>query len=297
MKRSSILVSVVLFLLFSVSSCRRTPAPAPSAKAESTAPPVVPPADTVATKPPVTPVLTPSEVVQEFGRRMKLVSTSAPAGIVAQAMREHYAGLVDPHLLDTWTASPAQAPGRQVSSPWPDRIDVVSSSISGTDARAEGTVIEATSAGESARVPIEVRLRRSGGTWLITGYRTVAKSDDAQAAVAVVHDYYDAIASHDFERAYGYWGSSGPPGQTPERFAAGFNGTASVRVTTGTPSRVEPAAGSRYVDVPVTILSTTKTGEMQRFEGTYTLRRTVVDGAPASERNWHLYRASIRRVS
>jgi len=61
------------------------------------------------------------------------------------------------------------------------------------------------------------------------------------------------------------WGSTGPPGQTIETFADGFADTASVEATTGTTSRVEPAAGSRYVDAPVTIMSTLKDGRTQRF--------------------------------
>jgi hypothetical protein len=122
-------------------------------------------------------------------------------------------------------------------------------------------------------------------------------SDDAQAAVAILHDYYAAISAHDYERAYRSWGASGPPGQTLPSFTAGFADTASVEAKTGTPSRIEPAAGSRYIEVPVTILTTTKAGHAQHFNGTYTLRRTVVDGAPASERKWHLYRASIREAT
>ncbi|MFN2421307.1 MAG: hypothetical protein ABR527_08000 [Gemmatimonadota bacterium] len=39
-------------------------------------------------------------------------------------IREVYGSLVTPSLLDTWIAEPAGAPGRQVSSPWPERIEV-----------------------------------------------------------------------------------------------------------------------------------------------------------------------------
>jgi hypothetical protein len=112
----------------------------------------------------------------------------------------------------------------------------------------------------------------------------------------VVKKYYAAINEHDYARAYGFWGSSGPAGQTPQSFAAGFSDTAMVNVEVGNPSRVEGAAGSRYVDVPVTVTATTKSGQTQRFTGTYTLRQTVVDGAPESDRAWHLYRAAIRRA-
>jgi hypothetical protein len=39
----------------------------------------------------------------------------------------------------------------------------------------------------------------------------------------------------------------------------------------------------------------TKNGETQRFEGEYLLRHTVVDGATATEREWHIHSAEIRR--
>jgi hypothetical protein len=125
---------------------------------------------------------------------------------------------------------------------------------------------------------------------------TAQPSDDAQAAVTIVHDYYRAISAHDFERAYHYWDGDGPPGQTLAAFTAGFADTASVEATTEKPSRIEPAMGSRYIEVPTAIAATTKDGHTRQFVGTYTLRRTVVDGAPASARTWHLYRASMRPV-
>jgi hypothetical protein len=124
----------------------------------------------------------------------------------------------------------------------------------------------------------------------------VKTADDASDAVAVVQRYYEAIDAHDLDRAYACWGSSGPAGQTREQFAAGFADTATVKVETGKPSRIGAAAGSRYVDVPVTIIATTKSGRQQRFAGTYTLRRTVVDGAPASDQAWHIYRGALRRM-
>ena len=120
----------------------------------------------------------------------------------------------------------------------------------------------------------------------------VAATDPA----GIVDAYYRAIDARDFERAYRFWGPSGPPGQTLQQFRDGFAGTASVHLETGTPSRIEPAAGSRYIDVPVTITAETTSGAHQRFEGSYTLRRSVVDGASPADREWHLYRASLHEV-
>jgi hypothetical protein len=158
-----------------------------------------------------------------------------------------------------------------------------------------------TSAGEAGRIPVRITLHRAADGWLISAYEATGLArddappqvDDRREAVAVVKAYYEAINARDFRRAYSYWGALGPP-QTFEEFEKGFADTASVAVTTGEASRVEGAAGSRYVDVPVTITATTKSGEAQRFTGTYTLRRTVVDGAPASERRWHINGAKIR---
>lgn len=231
---------------------------------------------------PIVETRSPEDVVKEFGRRMQLVPTTASPDIAAKAMREHYGGLVHPTLLEKWAAAPADAPGRAVSSPWPDRIEVGSSSLSGDRATVIGEVVEVTSAGEAQRVPIEVGLARSNGAWLITEYRV--KDDVA----AVVRDYYDAIAARDYERAYRYWLA---PAQSLDDFTKGFADTASVEVKAGAPSRIEGAAGSQYVDVPVTITATTKSGRSQRFEGTYTLRRSMVEGG---EKRWRIDRASIR---
>jgi hypothetical protein len=121
-----------------------------------------------------------------------------------------------------------------------------------------------------------------------------ADPESAQAAAAVIDTYYRAIASRDYDRAYSLWAGDGPSGQTREAFARGFAETASVTVATGTPSPIGAAAGSRYVEIPVTVTAKTTAGRTQRFTGTYTLRRSVVDGASAAQRTWHIYGASLK---
>ena len=54
-----------------------------------------------------------------------------------------------------------------------------------------------------------------------------------------------------------------------------------------------PAAGSRYVEIPVELTATTNDGRTQRFQGTVTLRRSVVVGATLEQRRWHIYTAKI----
>ncbi len=113
-------------------------------------------------------------------------------------------------------------------------------------------------------------------------------------AVAVIRRYYDAINQGHYRRAFLLWENDGSAsGQTLEAFRKGYSGTRSVIATIGTPGRIEGAAGSRYIDIPIFLKATTRTGETQYFTGKYVLRRVVVDGATHEQRRWHIYSASI----
>lgn len=129
-------------------------------------------------------------------------------------------------------------------------------------------------------------------------------TDDAQAgggeptvedALAVVRDYYAAIDEGDHARAYALWSEDGRgSGQTPEQFAAGFARTAEAAVHIGTPAPVEGAAGSRYVQIPVTVTARHDDGSVHRYAGHYVLRRAVADGASAGQRAWRIASAELR---
>lgn len=244
-------------------------------------------------------------VVERLGERLKQVSLLAPDSVVTQTLREVYTPLVTPGLLAVWLSDPARAPGREVSSPWPARIEVHSvEPAEDGGCRVEGVVVYVTSAeaGDgAAREPIRLRVRKDGA-WRVSAYEVAPtpspeEASDTADVAEVIRRYYAAIDAGDFQRAYALWGNEGAAsGQTFEAFAAGFAETASVEVEIGELGRVEPAAGSRYVRVPVVIRATTKAGVEERFEGTYTLRRAVVPGASAAERRWHLHAADIARV-
>lgn len=119
----------------------------------------------------------------------------------------------------------------------------------------------------------------------------------ASAAVAVIVAYYAAITAHRFHDAYHLWYDDGAASnQTLEEFARGFDDTRSASVVAGTPGRVEGAAGSRYVEIPVTIESLAVDGKRQRYTGHYVLRRVVVPGATPDQRKWRIYTAQIRPV-
>lgn len=116
-----------------------------------------------------------------------------------------------------------------------------------------------------------------------------------QAAIDIVHAYYDAINAREYRKAYELWSGKGEASkQTFEEFRDGFSDTASVEIdTSGEPGDLEGAAGSQYVTIPLRIKAKTKDGKEQNFGGEYVLRRSMVDGATAEQREWRLYSASI----
>lgn len=133
---------------------------------------------------PLTPVQTPAtkpaaeteirQLVEQFGMRLQHVSVQSPNA--AQEMQSQYAGLVSPALLAAWMNDPSEAPGRIVSSPWPDRIEITTL-IQEASGRyvIEGFVVEVTSVevvsgGVAARIPVRVVVENDQGRWLITGY-------------------------------------------------------------------------------------------------------------------------------
>lgn len=126
---------------------------------------------------------------------------------------------------------------------------------------------------------------------------TRAIADSAGDPTAIVRDYYAAIRAHDYLRAYRMWEASGQRGaRSYAQFVAGFDSTETVDAKVGAPGRVEGAAGSRFVTVPLEIDARLRNGARQRFTGTYTLRMVVVPGASAAQRRWHLYAANMRQV-
>jgi hypothetical protein len=252
------------------------------------------------------------DVVENLGMRMKDVPLLAPDSVVTAEIREAYESLVTPALLTEWLEEPASAPGRDVSSPWPERIEAGTVEPAGEGVcRVEGEVVYVTSVelaegGAAHREPVTLQVTEDDG-WRISAYETAAtaaptpppdSSDTSAEAVDVLHRYYAAINTGDYRQAYGLWGDGGASsGQTFEAFAAGFEETVRSDVEIGTPGRVEGAAGSQYVEVPVVIQATAQSGAEQRFEGTYTLRRSMVDGAAPEQRRWHIYSASISGVN
>jgi len=111
--------------------------------------------------------------VEEFGRRLKDVSLLAPEDVVVESLEQQYGDLVSPELLERWKADPAGAPGRLLSSPWPDRIEVVTvSPLADGRYKVEGRIVEITSTdvddGYTAKRAVTLMVARSGDAWVIT---------------------------------------------------------------------------------------------------------------------------------
>jgi hypothetical protein len=112
-------------------------------------------------------------LVREFGAKLQMVSLSAPKDILFQSMRDNYGDYITATLLEKWRSDPQKALGRMVSSPWPDRIDILSmEKTSESVFIVSGEIIEITSVekmngGFVAKRPIILIVRKINNRWLI----------------------------------------------------------------------------------------------------------------------------------
>ena len=109
--------------------------------------------------------------VTEFGRTLKNVSLLMPPSDIATQLQVQYGKYLTPELLAQWQADPTQALGRSVSSPWPERIDIVSITKQEDNSYAvQGDVIEVANGNTLEPVavyPVTLTLRSVADTWLI----------------------------------------------------------------------------------------------------------------------------------
>ena len=114
------------------------------------------------------------ELVKDFGKKLQIVSLQAPDA--AQEIQEQYSGFVEPALLEIWMNNVMDAPGRSVSSPWPDRIEIITLTKEDSDRYViTGSVIEVTSlevanGGTAAKIPVRIVVQNDQGHWRISEY-------------------------------------------------------------------------------------------------------------------------------
>ena len=119
-----------------------------------------------------------------------------------------------------------------------------------------------------------------------------------QAAVRVIR-YYRAISRQNYQQAYLDWHGEGSASkQSFEQFRQGFADTASTTVEVGKSGTPNGSAGSVYLEIPVMVNAKTTSGTLQRFRGSYVLRRVNnVSGSTPAQRKWHLYSADLKPVT
>ena len=112
-------------------------------------------------------------LVEDFGGKLQTVSLQAPKDTVKKSMQENYGALVSPELIAKWVNDPQSAPGRMLSSPWPDRIEILGvGKLSEQVYEVKGEIIEITSVekvngGVAAKRPITIVVKKTGEHWLI----------------------------------------------------------------------------------------------------------------------------------
>ncbi len=117
----------------------------------------------------------------------------------------------------------------------------------------------------------------------------------AQGAGQVLQHYFALIEAGRHEEAWRLWSDGGrASGMSAAQFAAGFAPYAEYHANIGTPGRIEGAAGSAYVEVPVQVYGRVRGGAPFSRRGTMTLRRVNdVPGATAEQRQWRIHRSDI----
>ena len=128
---------------------------------------------------------------------------------------------------------------------------------------------------------------------------TTTMTSNTEQATAQLQNYYQAINARNYSQAYAEWDNQGQAsGQSLAEFSRGYANTASVLTEVTGPGRIEGAAGSSYVTLPVTITATTANGQTQRFGGTYILRQANDEiRTPVAEQGWRIYSADIAQLT
>lgn len=109
-------------------------------------------------------------LVGDFGSRLKNVSLLSPMEDLEKSMKENYGDYVVDDLIEKWLENLDEAPGRLVSSPWPEKIEILNmEKLSDTEYKVEGEIIEVTNVEEDEGIsrPITLNIKNIEDSWLI----------------------------------------------------------------------------------------------------------------------------------
>lgn len=111
-----------------------------------------------------------------------------------------------------------------------------------------------------------------------------------QGAANVVQTYYAFIESGRYADAWRLWDAGGEAAAaTADAFAKRFAGFREYHAQVGAPERIEGAAGSLYVTIPVQAYGVLADGKTFNSLGKVKLRRSNnVPGASAEQRQWRI---------
>jgi hypothetical protein len=118
----------------------------------------------------------------------------------------------------------------------------------------------------------------------------------AQGAADVVQTYFANLEAGKYDAARQLWADGGKAsGMNAADFAASFAKYHEYHALVGAPGRIEGAAGSLYVEVPVVVYGRLKTGREVHMNGPVTLRRVNdVPGSTAGQRKWRIQASGLK---
>jgi hypothetical protein len=117
--------------------------------------------------------------------------------------------------------------------------------------------------------------------------------ESAQGAGQVAQSYFALIEAGEYARAFRL--REPDPALSQAAFVADLSRYADYHAQIGAPGRVEGAAGSLYVEIPVVIYGRLKSGEPVHLSGPVTLRRVNdVPGSTAAQRRWRISKLDLR---
>jgi hypothetical protein len=128
-------------------------------------------------------------VVMDFGSSLKDVSLLSPDA--SDQIGTVYAPYIASDLLLDWQANSETAPGRQTSSPWPDHVEITSTTKTDPDTYAvSGQIVLMTSVEQASAdddnagvEPFTATVENIDGKWLITAFSTTSSTANDGAAL------------------------------------------------------------------------------------------------------------------
>ena len=119
---------------------------------------------------------------------------------------------------------------------------------------------------------------------------------DPKSAEQVLQRFGVFLEQGKFAAARQSWSDGGKAsGLTEAEFADAYHKYAELHSEVGAPGEPEGAAGSSYVEVPLRLYGTLKTGKPFNLVGPVVLRRVNdVPGSSAAQREWHITRSDLK---